>query len=143
MNQPTEKLRLEGAHLMIDCLDCNREIISNKEKISCFLEALPETLGMKKLITPFVIEYKGGETWDKGGLTAFMLIAESHISIHTFTHDGFLTADVYSCKPFDTQKAIEQFKEFFNAKKCKIQVAKRELEIIREKNMLALEASSK
>ena len=41
------------------------------------------------------------------------MIQESHISLHTFIKRRFITADVYSCKKFDTKKVISYFKKAF------------------------------
>lgn len=140
---PGEKISLNGTHLMIDCFGCPKETLQNKGAIEKFLGTLPEILGMKKLISPYVVTYEGGETWDRGGITGFMLIAESHISIHTFPHDGFFTADVYSCKPFDVKKATDYFKETFESKSEKVNVVQRDIEIVRAKNLGVLKAKAK
>lgn len=128
-------VHLDGTHLMADCFGCRKEILSDPEKIKEYLDSLPEILGMKKLIKPYVVVYEGGSTWDRGGITGFMLIAESHISVHTFPYDGFVTLDVYSCKPFDVEKAVEFIKGFFESGKEEIKVVKREIEVVREKNL--------
>lgn len=133
-----ESIRLDGTHLMLDTFGCDKKALANTELIQKFLNELPEALGMKKLIAPYLVAYPGGDSWDRGGITAIMLIAESHISIHTFPQDGFFTADVYSCKPFDVQKALDLFREYFKGKDEKIKIAKRELEFVRTKNLAML-----
>lgn len=127
----SETISLDGTHLMLDCFGCDKKALSDKKLISKFLDCLPATLGMKKLVKPHIVSYHGGETWDRGGITGFVLIAESHISIHTFQHDGFFTADVYSCKPFDLEKAFGEFKNAFRFKTHKIRIVKRDIELIR------------
>ncbi len=124
--------------MLLDCFGCNKASLASPEKISCFLEELPVALGVKKLIKPYLVTYPGGDSWDRGGITAFMLIAESHISIHTFPHDGFFTADVYSCKPFDVQKAISLFRMAFGFKSEKARVVKRDIEVVRQRNLAGL-----
>jgi S-adenosylmethionine/arginine decarboxylase-like enzyme len=39
-----------------------------------------------------------------GGLTAFQVLAESHLSIHTFPAIGSFSLDLFSCRPFDADK---------------------------------------
>ncbi len=134
----SEPIKLDGTHLMLDTFGCDKKALGNTDLIHQFLNELPEALGMKKLIKPYIITYPGGDSWDRGGITAIMLIAESHISIHTFPHDGFFTADVYSCKPFDVEKALGLFRGYFKGKDEKMQVARRELEFVRNKNMAML-----
>lgn len=121
-------MKLDGLHLMIECFDCDRGLLKDPEKIRAFLSELPSKIGMNKLDEPHIINYKGNDSWDKGGITGFVLIAESHISIHTFPHNGFFSADVYSCKPFNAEKVVTYFKEYFDSKRERVQIAKRELE---------------
>jgi S-adenosylmethionine decarboxylase len=52
---------------------------------------------------------------DPGGWSGFVMIQESHISIHTFIKRRFVTIDVYSCKNFDVQFAIKYFKDIFKS----------------------------
>jgi S-adenosylmethionine decarboxylase len=44
-----------------------------------------------------------GTTWqafpDPGGITAMYLLAESHLTIHTFPETGTATLNVYCCRP--------------------------------------------
>ena len=47
--------------------------------------------------------------WDPPGatgLSGFVVIAESHISSHTFVEAGYVFLDVFSCKPFDTGAVV-------------------------------------
>jgi len=42
------------------------------------------------------------------------MIAESHISFHTFPKRGFVTIDVYTCQnELDTDKLTREFTDFF------------------------------
>jgi S-adenosylmethionine decarboxylase len=59
---------------------------------------LPDLIGMRKVGFPHIIEFTEG---DIAGLSGFIFIVESHISVHTYARARFLTMDVYSCKPFD------------------------------------------
>ena len=48
------------------------------------------------------------------GYSAFVMIAESHISIHTFPELKYASFDCYSCKGFDETKVVEILKKFFD-----------------------------
>ncbi len=107
-----------GPHLTLDLYGCNEEKISNMSFIYQILEELPELMGMHKISPPHIIFHKGNpNSFDKGGISAFILIAESHISIHTFIGYGFASIDVFSCKPFDVEKIKRYLVEKFEAKK--------------------------
>ena len=42
-----------------------------------------------------------------GGYSIFGIIAESHISMHTFPEDNYFSFDLYSCKKFDTNFLVD------------------------------------
>src|SRR3954469_18813187 len=55
---------------------------------------------MTKISVPYVVQYDGGDKPEDKGVTGFVIIAESHISIHTFPDRGSGWLDVFSCKGF-------------------------------------------
>jgi S-adenosylmethionine decarboxylase len=113
-----------GVHLMLDGYGCKRETLVDIQYIYDFLDKYPEEMEMTKIMPPYVFRYEGliPEDW---GISGFVLIAESHISIHTFPEKLYLSVDIFSCKPFDTQKAIDALKEYFSIQKAEIHVLDR------------------
>jgi S-adenosylmethionine decarboxylase len=105
-----------GLHLMLDMYNCNTQTLNDKDLVYNILDKLPEKIGMKKLIMPQVLFAHANKKRDPGGWSGFVMIQESHISIHTFIKRRFVTADVYSCKKFDTRKAINYFQKSFKTK---------------------------
>jgi S-adenosylmethionine decarboxylase len=79
---------------------------------------------MTKIMPPYVFKYSGlkPEDW---GLSGFVLIAESHISIHTFPEKNFVTVDIFSCKAFDTEFASEYLQSTFGMTKVECNVLDR------------------
>ena len=108
-----------GPHLMLDLYGCKSEKLLDKNFALNFLDELPKILGMKKVSGPHMLEYPANpETWDKGGISAIVIIAESHISIHTFPHpNGYMNIDIFSCKEFDVDLAVQKISEAFGAEK--------------------------
>ncbi|MEM5772783.1 MAG: adenosylmethionine decarboxylase [Candidatus Aenigmatarchaeota archaeon] len=95
-----------GPHLTLDLYQCNRKKLSDKNFILSFLEELADVIEMRKIAPAQVVEYPGNpNSFDAGGISAFVLIAESHISIHTFVKQAFASVDIFSCKDFDLKKA--------------------------------------
>ena len=45
------------------------------------------------------------------GYSSFVMIAESHISIHTFPELGYFSFDCYSCKDFDHVAVVDTIRE--------------------------------
>ncbi len=49
-----------------------------------------------------------------GGISGVAVLAESHISVHTWPEKGFAAFDVFMCGDAEPRKAIEVFKRAFN-----------------------------
>lgn len=114
-----------GMHLMLDAYDCDPEILNDKNLVYRVLDVLPERIGMKKLMNPYVLFAEGNNKRDPGGWSGFVIIQESHLSLHTFIKRRFITADIYSCKKFDTEVAIKYFKKVFKTKDIECNVEDR------------------
>ena len=101
-----------GPHLMLDCRGCNIEKIGNLEYVFNFLNTLPERIGMTKITQPYVFPYEGLIPEDKG-ITGTVIIAESHITFHSFTDKDYFFFDVFSCKHFDTDVVAKMVQDAF------------------------------
>ena len=99
-------------HLVIDAYGGDREKMWDEEVVRSFLSEFPSALGMTKLCEPQVLTCIAPKDEDSG-VTGFVVIAESHISIHTFPNRDFAYVDVFSCKSFDRDKAYGDIMEIF------------------------------
>ncbi len=60
------------------------------------------------------------------GITGVILLAESHISVHTWPEHGFLAVDIFTCgRETKPVRAFEYLKEVFCPKKVKIRHIRR------------------
>jgi S-adenosylmethionine decarboxylase len=106
-----------GEHVTIDGYGGDREKLDSREKVFTVLNELPEKLGMTKMCEPQIYRAEPNGKKDGGGWTGIVVIAESHISVHTFPSKGFVTADVYTCKNgMDVDFILDYFKETFGLK---------------------------
>jgi S-adenosylmethionine decarboxylase len=112
-------------HLIIDGYSSNRRILRDEDFLRKWLENYPTRIGMTRISPPYVLRYIGPvlEDW---GISGFVFIAESHIGIHTFVEQNYVNIDVFSCKDFDTDKAIEDFREVFQLIKLRTCLIDRE-----------------
>lgn len=103
-----------GVHFMVDGYNAPKEQLEDAQHLREVLYSLPEKLGMYRLCEPVVVEVGPNNKKDPGGYSGFVLIAESHISFHTFPNRGFVTADVYTCKnELDTDAFLEELRAIF------------------------------
>lgn len=119
-----EEATFFGPHLTLDLNGCNPEKLSDFDLVFDILDQLPGKIGMTKITQPYVFKYSGLVPEDKG-ITGFVVIAESHISIHTFQDKNYVFIDLFSCKPFDTEYAKKYLVEVFEAKTANIQMLER------------------
>ncbi|MEM7825436.1 MAG: adenosylmethionine decarboxylase [Candidatus Aenigmatarchaeota archaeon] len=118
-----------GSHLTLDLYGCKEEKLFDLNFIYKILDELPNLIGMRKISSPQLVLHKGNpNSFDKGGISGFILIAESHISIHTFIGYGFASIDIFSCKEFNEKEVENYLVKVFQAKK----VEKNQLERGRE-----------
>ncbi len=90
-------------HLIIDGEDARSSRLADKSRVLLLLRRLPREMDMQIIEGPHVKEWHDQDHPQDGGVTGFVVIAESHISIHTFPERGLLWADVFSCKDFDAE----------------------------------------
>ncbi|MBI5077657.1 adenosylmethionine decarboxylase [Candidatus Falkowbacteria bacterium] len=115
-----------GVHLTLDGYGGDPEKLNRRELVYQALDELPEKLGMHKLSEPMVYEAGQCNPKDSGGFSGFVVIAESHISCHTFPYRGFVSIDVYTCKSeMDKEFVINYFKEIFGLKEVEINFIQR------------------
>ena len=106
------KLHNKGSHLMIDAYDCDERLLSDVNHVTEFLKTLPKIIDMTIIMPPKVMDYKAAIPEDDG-VTGFTVIAESHISIHTYPKRNFFAFDCFSCKEFDIKKAVKYIVNHF------------------------------
>jgi len=66
---------------------------------------------MQPIIHPSIRFWESPEHPDDWGLSGFVMIAESHLSIHTFPKRGIAWIDLFSCKPFDAGPLVDMLAE--------------------------------
>ncbi len=116
-----------GQHLMIDGYGGERDRLEDLEGLYRFLDEYPAKMGMTKIMPPYVFKYKGSKPKD-WGLSGVVLIAESHISIHTFPDRGYVNIDIFSCRDFDPSASLDDVKRAFSLRDVKVWTLERGLE---------------
>ena len=113
-----------GPHLTLDLNHCNPAKLNDFDLIYDTLDRLPDMIGMTKITQPYVLKYSGLVPEDKG-ITGFVVIAESHISVHTFQDKNYCFIDLFSCKPFEYEFARDFLIEVFESKQPSVNVIMR------------------
>ena len=92
--------------ILLQCVGCKKEKLDSIKVVRQMLNEMPSILELKKISEPNVFNYKAKNTQDSG-ISGVVVIAESHIAIHTFPEKGFALVAVSSCKSIDSKKVKE------------------------------------
>ncbi len=107
-----------GKHLVIDAYGIKQEKLEDRRAIKELLGGLPKRFKMRPLRQPMVAKVASDKYHD-WGISGFVMLYESHISLHTWPGEGYVAMDIYSCKDFDDKEAVEYLKKYWGCKKMK------------------------
>mgnify|MGYP003798092823 FL=1 len=79
-----------GTHLIIDLYDCRCDFLDNSEKIQNLL------IEVAKISNTTILSVKVHK-FTPMGVSGYVLISESHISIHTWPEFNYASVDIYTC----------------------------------------------
>ena len=99
-------------HLIIDGYRDNPCKMQDVDFIYQVLDQYPSEIQMTKISPPHVLKHMGSKPEDRG-VSGFVLLAESHISIHTFPGQSRVIIDIFSCKEFVPQQVIVDLQQRF------------------------------
>ncbi|HXG42717.1 MAG TPA: S-adenosylmethionine decarboxylase [Dehalococcoidia bacterium] len=116
-------------HLVIDGFGGDPQLLADASLVQEMLESYPDMLGMAKICQPVVVRYQGPvpEDW---GISGVVMIAESHIAVHTFPERGMVWADIFSCRPFEAGPVLDDLRRRFGLKELEVQELRRGLEYL-------------
>jgi len=75
-----------------------------------------EGLGDSRAATELAIDLEKRKK-EEYGYSSFVMIAESHLSMHTFPELGYFSFDCYSCKDFDSSLVVSILHKNFSIRK--------------------------
>lgn len=99
-------LRFAGTHLLLDLW--NAENLCDPDIIDSALREAAEAAGATILHSHF------HHFSPNGGVSGVIVLAESHISIHTWPERAFAAIDIFMCGACDPYRSIPTLKAAFN-----------------------------
>ena len=127
-------------HLALDLFGCNPDCLNDRDLVWQFLQECPARLDMEIIDGPHVTKAPPDQYSDNYGWSGFVIIAESHIVVHTFPgRDGYANVDVFSCKSFDVEESTSWIQGLFQAERVDSRLLNRGLEWLDTAQALALE----
>ena len=106
---------MKGFHLTLDVNINKKYKLDDFSFIYNLLNDIVRLIEMTPISPPIIVKYDGKGKKEEWGLSGFILIAESHISIHTYPEKDYFSMDVYSCKLFDKEAIISFISNIFES----------------------------
>ncbi len=110
-------LRFAGIHLIVDLWGARG--LDDPELIERALRQAAEAAGAK-LLHVHLHRFSGN-----GGISGVMVLAESHISIHTWPERGYAALDVFMCGGADPRRTIPVLRRAFRPERIRIDEIRR------------------
>ena len=85
-----EKLSHQGKHLLLELYGCDSEKLNDESFVRCTLNKAA------KLANATVLNLISNK-FEPQGVTAIALLAESHISVHTWPESNYSAVDIFTC----------------------------------------------
>lgn len=106
-------MKIIGKHITVDMYGCSFESLDNMDFVkNAMLTAVNEA---QMTLLDFT-----SHKFEPQGLTALALLAESHMSIHTYPELGYAAVDVFTCGDHSRpDKAVAILKDFLKPTKVK------------------------
>jgi len=108
---------IAGTHLIVDAYVTHHSTLTKNSILEIFCK-LVKLLGMEYLDRPLVWdlpidESKLDSPLDEGGISVIVPITTSHLSAHCWPARNALMLDVFSCKPFSVEEALDLIRTEF------------------------------
>lgn len=113
-------LRFAGVHLLLDM--AGAENLTDKDLIETVLHEAAEAAGATTLHCHL-------HQFGNGGVSGVLVLAESHISIHTWPERNFAALDIFMCGQCDPYKAVETLRDAFIPDSIQLNEQKRGLSL--------------
>ncbi len=95
-----------GLEWVVDAQGCAPSRLREPERLLELVSSMLADLRLSPVAPPLVHRFPG-----EGGVTAMVLLAESHLTLHTFPEHGTMTLNLYSCvarPPYPFRERIER-----------------------------------
>jgi len=94
-------------HVMLDLYHCSPALLADRAFLYAVLDEYPDFIGMAKASPVVLRDIKTSSPLDDG-MSGFVIIATSHVSLHAWPPYGMINLDIFSCEPLDVD-AVARF----------------------------------
>ncbi|MBI4177540.1 MAG: adenosylmethionine decarboxylase [Candidatus Aenigmarchaeota archaeon] len=105
------KVKAVGSHLIAEFIDCGFGVLNDEKRIK-------EAMLNASAAAGFTVLDVSVKKFDPQGVTAILLLSESHFSIHTWPELGYAAVDMFTCsKTCDPNEAFKVLVNYLKPKR--------------------------
>lgn len=106
---PPTSMSTLGHHLLLELYDCDKVVLDDVVAIREIVHAAADAMRARVVNATF-------HRYQPLGVSGVLLLAESHLSVHTWPERAYAALDVYTCGDIDPCDAIPLLRAGLNAK---------------------------
>jgi len=109
---PPTSMSTLGHHLLLELYDCDETVLDDVAAIQEIVCAAADAMRAQIVNATF-------HRYQPQGVSGVLLLAESHLSVHTWPERAYAALDVYTCGDIDPCDAIPLLRDRLDAKAAK------------------------
>ena len=111
---------MNGREWLVEAHGCDPAALADVDALRALFAALVADLGLHPVGEPLWHKFPG-----PGGVTGLVLLAESHLTVHTFPEHGSLCLNLFCCRPRPGWDFAEHLRERFGAELVQVRALTR------------------
>ena len=109
-----------GEHFICDLSDCNRELLFDGDRARELFTRAVRDSGL-------TIVSEGFYKFSPHGFTCFLLLAESHASLHAWPEYGYCAIDLFTCNlHMDIRPLVQKLQLLLGCRDCSVRIIDRD-----------------
>ena len=104
-----------GDEWIVEAFGCDAERLADRASLAALIDRMVNELGLRPI---------GAGQWHvfpaPGGITGMLLLAESHLTVHTFPEHRSLCLNLFCCTPRPTWPFAERLAEMIGAERVAV-----------------------
>ncbi len=109
-----------GNHIIVEYYNCDTEVLKKHEYIEEIMNLAAKDMGATIIESVF-------HMFNPWGVSGAIIIAESHLTIHTWPEHNYAAVDLFTCGNLDPWIGFDSLKRFLKASSYDAKVIKRGL----------------
>ena len=111
---------MRGREWIIEAYGCDPASLRDVARLQALFDRVIADLGLTSVAAPVWHRFPA-----PGGITGFVVLAESHLACHTFPEFGSICVNVFCCRPRTDVDAVQMMADVLGAAQTQVRTVER------------------